>query len=252
MTQIITLCNQKGGVGKTTTTYHLARAAHLAGRRTLVVDLDPQGNTTTFLTQDVAEDQISIADALLNQATLTDIVVPGIWEHITVAPTAGETLTIARDQLTIDGAGSETRLRDLLADTDAEIVLIDCGPSLDSLTTNALTAADQAVIVTQSQTAAVLGLVRLRETIERIATSYNPDLRLAGVIVNQHEAQTLGATQVIADLEDAQLPLLEPYIPKTVALRDAMDAGYGLDQWSGRLARSLSDRYTSYLRELTA
>ena len=115
--QILALCNQKGGVGKSTTTFHLARAAVQAGRRVLVVDLDPQGNlTTSIAAETVDDDQAQLADALSSRApeTLRDVIVPGLWPGLDLVPTAGVTLGAVRDELVIAGAGRESRLREAL------------------------------------------------------------------------------------------------------------------------------------------
>src|SRR5680860_1683307 len=108
------LCNQKGGVGKSTTTFHLARAGVLAGRRVLVVDGDPQGNLTSVAAAEpVEEDRAGLADALSARAdeTIRDVIVTGIWPGLDVVPTTGETLGYVRDELVIAGAGREGRLR---------------------------------------------------------------------------------------------------------------------------------------------
>ena len=114
----ISLCNQKGGVGKSTTTYHLARAAVLEGLRVIVVDLDPQGNITSSLAKyPVDEDTAGLADVLSNRTKLpiSEVTVPGLWDGVDLVPTTGEALPVVRDELVVAGAGRESRLRAALS-----------------------------------------------------------------------------------------------------------------------------------------
>src|SRR5690606_38184370 len=179
--RIYALCNQKGGVGKSTTTFHLARAAVLRGERVLVVDNDPQGNLTAVAAaEEVSEDQAGLADVLSTRApeTVADVIVAGVWHSLNVVPTSGTTLGYVRDELVIAGAGREVRLREALASVkdDYDMILIDCAPSLDQLTINGLTAADDVVIVTHSKQWSLSGLAQLLETIENVRQYYNPEL----------------------------------------------------------------------------
>ena len=120
---ILAYCNQKGGVGKSTTVYHHARAAILAGLRVLVIDADPQGNITSVLTDDMQEGDVGVADALSSRSSdnLADVLVPGIWEGLTVAPTVGDNLADVRNELVISSEpGRESRLRAQLAAIQAD------------------------------------------------------------------------------------------------------------------------------------
>lgn len=254
---ILAFCNQKGGVGKSTTVYHLARAAVLEGLKVLVVDADPQGNLTSVLTRDVPEDAAGLADAMSEYApeTIADVLVPGIWEGLTVAPTVGEGLGVVRDQLVVAGAAREARLREKIAPLrgDYDLIIIDCGPSLDQLVINALTAADGVVIVTQSKLWSANGLAKLYSTVQAVKGSYNPALQVAGLIVNQHEAQTVGGGHwagVIANAaEDWDLPLLSPAIPKRQLISDVTESSEGLDE-AGPQGRELAQIYAGYLSSL--
>ena len=254
--QIIALCNQKGGVGKSTTTFQLARAAVLRGRRVLVVDNDPQGNLTSVAAAEmVVDDQAGLADALSARAseTLRDVIVPGVWPGLDVVPTSGVTLGYVRDELVIAGAGREGRLREALATVanDYDLILIDCAPSLDQLTINGLTAAQSVVVVTHSKLFSANGLAQLLDTIENVRAYYNPGLRVAGVIVNQHEERTVsGQTwldQLVTAAEDRGLAVLTPPIPKRVVISDATEAARGLDEWGSAEATALGAIYAEHL-----
>lgn len=254
--QIVALCNQKGGVGKSTTTFHMARAAVLRGRRVLVVDNDPQGNLTyVAAAEPVEDDRAGLADALSSRAseTIRDVIIPGVWPGLDVVPTVGVTLGYVRDELVIAGAGREGRLREALSEVaaDYDLILIDCAPSLDQLTINGLTAADSVVVVTHSKLFSSNGLAQLLDTVEDVRRYYNPELSVAGVIVNQHEEQTVSGKTWINGLREAAeargLSLLQPPIPKRVVISDATEAACGLDEWGSGEGASLASMYDQHL-----
>lgn len=233
--RVIAVVNQKGGVGKTTTAYHLARAAVRRGRSVLAVDLDPQANLSLIAAAaEVPPDALSIADVLSPRVgeDLAHVLVPGIWEGLSVAPSTEAALAGVRDELVGIRVGREARLRQALADAHHDLVLLDCPPELGLLTINALVAADAAVIVTGSRLLAVQGVAGVLETISTVRAYYNPDLRLAGVIVNAHEAHTLTGQARLQELQ-ANVDVLEPTIPKRAAINDAAEAARGLDEWPG-------------------
>ncbi|WP_454778716.1 ParA family protein [Georgenia muralis] len=251
MRQTIAVANQKGGVGKTTTTFHLARAAVRAGRRVLAVDLDPQGTLTYMIARDdLPEDALGVADVLSarTEDTLADVIVEGVWDGVDVAPTTGESLGIVREELVTAGAGREHRLREAIAALDGgyDLVLIDCPPSLDQLTINGLVAADGVVIVTQSKQASINGLVKLNDTISIVRKSYRPELTIAGVLVNQHEQTTVSGQTWLEELR-TNMAIIEPPIPKAVVLSDAAEASVGLDEYGTRTGRRLAETFDTYL-----
>lgn len=260
MAATITIANQKGGVGKTTTTFNIARAAQTQGINTLVIDMDPQGNLTSALSaQPLPEDAVGVADALEDRApqTLGDVVIPTIWDRVTLAPTVGEILGYVRDQLVIAGAGRESRLKTSLQqiEGDYDLVLIDCAPSLDQLTTNALVAADEVLIVTHPSLWSTNGLAHLLESIEQVKNFYSPNLHIGGVVINHWEASTLNdrhwKLEISSAITDRGLPVLEPAIPKRAMIKAAAEAQMGLDQWGEAEARKLHEAYVGFLGSLT-
>lgn len=258
-TRVFAITNQKGGVGKSTTTYHLARAAMLAGLKVLCVDIDPQGNLTSVLSPDIEEGEEGLADALSNRsdATLNDVIASTIWEGVDLLPTTGEALGVVRDELVIAGAGRESRLRTALEDVKGnyDLVLIDCAPSLDQLTINGLTAADDVLIVTQSKLWSANGLARLLGTVDSVREHYNHDLTISGILINQHEEKTLSGAHWYGELAEAaesrHLKVLTPPIPKRVAISDAHESGIGLDESSSKEGREMADLYASHLTTIT-
>lgn len=256
---IYALCNQKGGVGKSTTTFHLARAATVAGRRVLVIDSDPQGNfTAVAAAEGVPEDQAGLADVLSERTseTIRDVIVPGVWPGLDIVPTSGEALGYVRDELVIAGAGREVRLREAVKQVveDYDLILIDCAPSLDQLTINGLTAADGVVVVTHSKQWSLTGLAHLLKTIDKVRAYYNPALLVAGIIVNQHEERTVSGQTWLRELHTAAdergLVVLDPPIPKRVVIADATEAAKGLDEWGGAEASALARTYSQHLASI--
>ncbi|WP_052193770.1 ParA family protein [Microbacterium sp. ZOR0019] len=257
--RILALCNQKGGVGKSTTTFHLARAAVLAGKRVLVVDNDPQGNLTSVAAAKVVgDDQAGLADALSARApeSIRDVIVAGVWPGLDVVPTSGTTLGYVRDELVLAGAGREGRLREALATVanDYDLIFIDCAPSLDQLTINGLTAAEAVTIVTHSKLFSANGLAQLLDTIDNVREYYNRTLRVTGIIINQHEEQTVSGRTWHDDLITAAaargLTVLTPPIPKRVVISDATEAARGLDEWGSAEATTLGALYADHLASI--
>lgn len=258
MTMILTITNQKGGVGKSTSTFHFARAAFLMGLRVLCVDSDPQGNLTSSLAPQVTEDEAGLADALSNRSKLTlkDVIVPSIWEGVHVVPTVGDALGFVRDELVIAGAGRESRLKEGLdAVKDAyDLVLIDSAPSLDQLTINGLVAGDSVLIVTQSKLWSANGLARLLKTISEVRTHYNKALTISGILINQHESNTSSGSHWLDELHAAGnsqgIAVLAPPIPKRVVISDAHESGSGLDEMPVQGAQELAELYAEHLTTL--
>ncbi|NYJ76515.1 AAA family ATPase [Allobranchiibius huperziae] len=254
-TPTIAVCNQKGGVGKTTTCYHLARAAAREGRRVLAIDLDPQGSLTAILAKNgsVQADELTIADVLsprVQDVALVDVLTPGLWEGIQVAPATNRTLAAVRDELITTPLGRERRLADAVAGVPGyDLVLVDCAPDLNTLMHNALVAAQSAVVVTAPAFLASEGLSTLLGTIEEIRGYYNPQLKVGGVVVNGYDSRRVGHRDRLAELEASGLPVLDPVIPQRAAIQDATDSGYGLDQWPG--GYPLADLYQQLFRAIT-
>lgn len=199
MTTVIAVANQKGGVGKTSTTVNLAARLTTMGQRVLVIDADPQANATSILDVELHHDSRTLNDVLA--AVATNQAGPGAisaaitttgpaWPHVDVVPS--ERALAAREADT--SAGREQLLRIALGDgaVDAyNAVLIDCPPSLGALTLGALTAANQVLILTEPRTSSVDGVDELTQTIQAVRKYYNPRLALAGILINKWRSDRL-------------------------------------------------------------
>ncbi|GAB7072138.1 ParA family protein [Mycobacterium hodleri] len=250
---VIAICNQKGGVGKTTTTFHLADALRRADSKVLCVDLDPQGNLTSILVREALEhDDTGVADALsgFTSRSLPEVITEGLWAGVDIAPTAPmnpdpsaapvDRLASVRDELVVAGTGRERRLKEGLAPliNDYDIVLIDCAPSLDLLTINALVAATDAIELSEAALFSANGLAKLGKNIAGIRDSYNPHLRGPRVIVNKYESQTISGREALADI-GTYIPIIGTPIPKAVVIKDAAEARTSLLDWGTTTARNL-------------
>lgn len=231
--RVICVCQQKGGVGKTTTTFHLARAFVRLGRRVLVIGMDMQGNLHTQIAlEEVEPDQITIADALSAQepdVSLADVIVPGLW-GVDVAP-ATSTLATVADELVAAGAGRQRRLAEQLeaVGESYDIVLIDCAPALSILTVNALAAADLAVPVTMPELLSLDGLAELLDTVEEVRASWRPRLRMPGVVVNGLDERVIEDRESMDQLRESGVPILQ-VIPRRIAIRRAFARALALDE----------------------
>ncbi len=197
----IALMNQKGGVGKTTTTVNLGAAIARLGRRVLIVDLDPQAHATLHLGASAAPDRPTVYDLLLDPTVpLSDVVRPvngGLW----LVP--AETDLAAAETELADASDRRARLRSALeaAQGDYDYILIDCPPSLGLLTINGLSAAREVFIPMQAHFLALQGVSKLLETVGLVAGAANPRLRVTGVILCMHDANTMHSREVVDDLE---------------------------------------------------
>lgn len=256
---VVATCNQKGGVGKTTSTCNLARAAKMRGLRVLVVDLDPQGNATSALAADeLPDDAVGVADAIVPGATvsLTGTLVDTIWHGIDLAPTPSTPrLTEAADLIDAMRFGRERVVADALAPAieHYDLVLVDNSPSLGCLLIAALTAARRALIITQAEEWSVDGLAQLHTTIDLVAKHHNNTLGIAGPLVNGWR-NTAQNKRVIQDLRAYYDPsgwfAEDERVPMWAAVSDHVNAGVGLDQAREVRMRRLGEVYDRFARRL--
>ena len=225
-TRILAVVNQKGGVGKTTTTINLAAAMAEAGRQVLVIDLDPQANTTRGLGLDPGRQWPTVYQLLSGEAALDDVAVPSQVEGLYVVPSQ---LELAGAEIELAGlANRESRLRGALADLAGGFghVLIDCPPSLGLLTLNALAAADQMLIPLQCEYYALEGLSHLLYTHQLVRMGLNPRLEVGGILLTQFDARTTLAWDVVREVRRAYPDrVFATLIPRNVRVSEAPSHG---------------------------
>jgi chromosome partitioning protein len=218
--------NQKGGVGKSTTAVNLGAALAVNGKRVLVIDTDPQGNTTTGLGIDKTRLTHDIYHVLMQEVALERIVVPAEVDNLSLAPA---TINLAGADVELVAALSrETRLRQALAPVrdDYDFILLDSPPSLGLLTINTLTAADECIIPVQAEFYALEGLAQLTGVIWRVRDALNPELHVSGVLVTMFDGRTRLALEVIRELEKYfPQQIFKTQIPRNIRLSEAPSYG---------------------------
>jgi chromosome partitioning protein len=230
--RIFVLANQKGGVGKTTTAINLGTALAAVGEEVLVIDLDPQGNASTGLGVDRHQRTISTYDVLLGESSLADAIVATAVPRLSIAPSTldllGVELEIANDK---DRAYRLKRaFAELAADHDDErrysYILIDCPPSLNLLTINALASSDAVVVPLQCEFFALEGLSQLLSTVEQVRQTLNHKLSIHGVVLTMYDPRNNLANQVVADVRRFMgEKVYQTMIPRNVRVSEAPSHG---------------------------
>jgi chromosome partitioning protein len=224
--RVISIANQKGGVGKTTTAINLAASLAASELKILLIDSDPQGNSTTGLGIDKAEDRKTLYHVLIGEASLDEVIVPSPYEGLSVVP-ADKNLVAANLDL-VDQDHREQKLKGALNGVRKEykFILIDCPPALDLLTLNALVASDSVLVPIQCEFFALEGISQLMDTVERVRESFDQPLQLEGVLLTMYDDRTNLTRQVEADLREFfGKDVFHTVIPRSVRLAEAPSFG---------------------------
>ncbi len=226
MGKVLAIVNQKGGVGKTTTAINLSAALALEGLNCLLLDCDPQANTTGGLGVSRDEQRISMYDVLVGESPLTDAILQTEIDTLSLVP--GSKNLIGANVELVQAERRSERLREAIAPIrdNYDFILMDCPPALDLLTLNALVAADRLLVPMQAEYFALEGISELVSTLERVRSAFNPSLSIEGVLLTMYDDRTNLAQQVTDNLKGFfGEKLFNTVIPRNVRLAEAPSHG---------------------------
>ncbi len=235
MALVLAIVNQKGGVGKTTTSVNLSTYLALKGKKTLLIDIDPQGNATSGVGLEKKELKKTIYDVLINEDNIKDVIQPTGRKNLSICPA------------NIDLAGAEIELVSLLSRetilkralqpvmNQFDFILMDCPPSLGLITLNALTAATGVIVPIQSEYYALEGLTQLMDTINIVKKHLNPALNIFGVVVTMFDSRTQLSHQVTSEVKKYfGEKLFKAIIPRNVRLSEAPSFGLSISEYDSK------------------
>ena len=232
MGKVISLVNQKGGVGKTTTSINLSASLAVLGKKVLLIDLDPQGNTTTGVGINKGEIERSIYDVLIEECTIQDAMIKTKYKNLYVVPAtinlAGLNAELLEKSRMVAGFKKGEQLKNRLEEVRDSFyfIIIDCPPSLDVITTNALTASNSVIIPVQCEFFALEGITQLLKTIMMAQKSLNPTLDIEGVLLTMLDSRTNLGFEVVEDIRSFfKEKVYNTIIPRLVRLTEAPSHG---------------------------
>ena len=251
MSRIIAIANQKGGVGKTTTAINLSACLAEKGMRILTVDIDPQGNTSSGLGIDKNNITNSIYQMIIGQCSLEECCIKNFYDNLDVLPSnvnlaGAEIELIGVDQREYILKNALDKIRD-----DYDFIIIDCPPSLSTLTVNAMTAADTVLVPIQCEFYALEGLTQLIHTINLVKKRLNPTLDIEGVVFTMFDARTNLSLEVVENVkQNLKQNIYKTIIPRNVRLAEAPSHGLPINLYDGR--SSGADGYRQLADEVIA
>lgn len=243
MGRIIAIANQKGGVGKSTTTINLGSCLAEMGKNVLAIDIDPQGNTTSGLGVDKNESENTLYELLLGEAEIQKCIMPNIQESLSLIPSNMDLAGAEIELIGIDN--KEYILKDAVAkiQNDYDFIIMDCPPSLSMLTINAMTAADSIIVPIQCEYYALEGLSQLVHTIQLVQDRLNPKLEIEGVVFTMYDARTNLSLEVVENVKDnLRQNIYKTIIPRNVRLAEAPSHGMPINIYDAKSAGAESYR----------
>jgi len=248
MTQIISIANQKGGVGKTTTSVNLSAVLAKLGKKVLLVDCDSQANATTGMGIDKPSLEASLYHGMIGEAEIEEIILPTMLPKLFIVPANVDLIGFEIEMVGADQR--EAKLKQLLARVIGrfDFIIIDCPPALSLLTLNALTASHSVLIPLQSEFFALEGLGQLLDTIKRVKSSFNPGLKIKGILLTMYDKRTNLAQNVVEEARQYFKDLVfTTKIPRNVKLGEA--PSYGLPVILYDKLSQGSKSYVAFARE---
>lgn len=226
MGRIIAIANQKGGVGKTTTAINLSACLAEKGKKVLTIDIDPQGNCTSGLGVDKSELEYTVYDLILSRCSLEDCLVENAIENVSVIPSS---INLAGAEIELIGIEDKEYILKEYIDKirdNYDYIIIDCPPSLNTLTVNAMTTANSVLVPIQCEYYALEGLTQLLHTINLVSERLNPDLYMEGVVFTMFDARTNLSLEVVENVkENLNQTIYKSIIPRNVKLAEAPSHG---------------------------
>lgn len=243
MGRIIAVANQKGGVGKTTTTINLSAYLAELGKKVLTIDIDPQGNTTSGLGLDKNSIENTIYELMLGQCNINECMKDSIMENLYVIPS---NVDLAAAEIELIGINEKEYIMKKAVDSikdNFDFILIDCPPSLNMLTVNAMTTADTVLVPIQCEYYALEGLSQLIRTINLVKTRLNPELEIEGVVFTMYDARTNLSLQVVENVKaNLKQAIYKTIIPRNIRLAEAPSHGLPINLYDAKSAGAESYR----------
>lgn len=235
MGRIIAIANQKGGVGKTTTTINLAASLGEKNKKVLVIDIDPQGNTTSGFGVDKNKLTNTVYELMIGKCTIVDCLIKNVYKNVSLIPS---NINLAATEIELMGINrKEYVLKNEIdwVSSDYDFILIDCPPSLNMLTVNAMTSADTVLVPIQCEYYALEGLSQLIHTINLVKSRLNPYLELEGVVFTMYDARTNLSLQVVENVKkNLKNNIYKTIIPRNVRLAEAPSHGVPITQYDAK------------------